>query len=336
MATLAVVGAAHIHTPEFLEQLAEHEDVEPVGIFDHDESRAQELADRFGTRVLGSPAEAYDDRTVDGVVVTSQTVRHRALAVPAAESAKAVFVEKPVGAGAQDARAIADAVERAGVLFQTGYFLRGDPAHRALRDLITEGALGELNRVRVANANPSALLGWLDDFGWMADPAQAAVGAWGDEGAHAVDLLRWLTGREVQRVMLALGTVTGRYGDIDEHGEALLELDGGVLATVGAGWVDRGDVVQVEAAGTEGHAWVADRRLWVVSERLRDADGSEPWADLPAPLPHAFTLFLDALAGRPDVPLVDVRDAAATTAVLQAAYEAADRGTWVRPAPTAA
>lgn len=335
MATLAVVGAAHIHTPEFLEQLIEHGDVEPAGIFDHDERRARELADRFAVPVLASPAEAYDDAMVDGVMVTSETIRHRTLAVRAAESGKALFVEKPVGATAEDARAIADAVERTGVVFQTGYFLRGDPAHRALRELIEEGALGELNRVRVANTNPSVLLGWLDDFGWMTEPAQAGVGAWGDEGAHAVDLLRWLTGREVQRVMLALGTVTGRYGDVDEHGEALLELDGDVLATVGAGWVDRGDIVQLEVAGREGHAWVAGRRLWVVSERLAGADGSEPWADLPDPLPHAFTLFLDALAGRPHVPLVGARDAAAVTAILQAAYEAAERGTWARPSPTA-
>lgn len=331
MATLAVVGAAHIHTPEFLEQLVEHRDVEPAGIYDHDERRARELADRFSTHVVGSPDEAYQDATVDGVMVTSETVRHRELAVRAAESGKALFVEKPVGATAEDARAIVDAVERAGVLFQTGYFLRGDPAHLALRDLVAEGALGELNRVRVANTNPSALLGWLDDFAWMADPAQAGVGAWGDEGAHAVDLLRWLTGREVERVMLALGTVTGRYGGVDEHGEALLELDGGLLATVGAGWVDRGDIVQVQVAGTQGHAWVAGRRLWVASELLAGADGSQPWTDLPDALPHAFALFLDALAGRPEVPLVGARDAAAVTAILQAAYEAADRGTWARP-----
>jgi hypothetical protein len=47
-------------------------------------------------------------------------------------------------------------------------------------------------------------------------------------------------------------------------------------------------------------------------------------------LPHAFELFLDAVVGRPDVPLVGAREAAYRSAVMEAMYCAARERTWVK------
>lgn len=52
---------------------------------------------------------------------------------------------------------------------------------------------------------------------------------------------------------------------------------------------------------------------------------------VPEAWPHAFDLFLDAIAGKQDVPLVGVREAAARSAVMEALYEAARTRTWVQP-----
>jgi predicted dehydrogenase len=67
------------------------------------------------------------------------------------------------------------------------------------------------------------------------------------------------------------------------------------------------------------------------SERVEGADGSHPWTDLPSPLPHAFELFLDALAGRRGLPLVTPREAADRVAVMEALYQSATRDRWTAP-----
>ena len=80
--------------------------------------------------------------------------------------------------------------------------------------------------------------------------------------------------------------------------------------------------------GTEGHAYVRDGALYFQSKH-DGATGAEPWTALPEAWPHAFELFLDAVVGKPDVPLVSAQEAAARSAVMEAFYTAAARQAWV-------
>jgi hypothetical protein len=56
-----------------------------------------------------------------------------------------------------------------------------------------------------------------------------------------------------------------------------------------------------------------------------------PKNELPATLPHAFDLFLDAIAGKKDIPLVGPHEAAYRSAVMEAMYEAARTNKWLKP-----
>jgi predicted dehydrogenase len=40
---------------------------------------------------------------------------------------------------------MADAIEAAGVIFQTGYFMRGQPVHQFLREQIQLGHFGQIH-----------------------------------------------------------------------------------------------------------------------------------------------------------------------------------------------
>ncbi len=79
-------------------------------------------------------AEIWADPAIEGVIICSETNRHEPLVLAAAGSGKHLFAEKPLGMGAVDAYRMADAIEDAGVLFQTGYFMRGNPIHLFLRE----------------------------------------------------------------------------------------------------------------------------------------------------------------------------------------------------------
>ncbi len=49
---LAIVGGAHIHTPNFLKRLATRADLQVAAVWDHDSVRAQHLALSYQLRFL--------------------------------------------------------------------------------------------------------------------------------------------------------------------------------------------------------------------------------------------------------------------------------------------
>ena len=175
----------------------------------------------------------WTDAQIDGVIICSETDRHEPLVLAAAAAKKHIFAEKPLGLGATDAYRMAAAIKKAGILFQTGYFQRGNPIHLFLREQISAGNFGQISRIRHTNCHAGSLKGWFDtEWRWMADPAQAGVGGFGDLGTHSLDILLWLMGG-VKDVTASIKAVTGRYGDCDETGEALLNFTSGAIGSLG-------------------------------------------------------------------------------------------------------
>jgi len=328
---VAFVGCAHIHTPGFVKRLQARTDVGVKYVWDHEPKRAQQQAEALSSQAVSQVETIWSDADVAGAIICSETNRHEALVVPGAAARKHLFVEKPLGMGAEDAYRMADSIEQAGVLFQTGYFARGDPIHGFLREQIRLGHLGKITRVRHTNCHSGSLRGFFDsEWRWMADLEQAGCGAFGDLGTHSLDILLWLMGN-VTSVTATIDVATGRYGDTDEYGEGLLKFENGAIGSMAAGWVDVAHPVNLILSGTEGHASVVNGKLYFQSTHVAGADGKEPWTDLPAPWPHAFELFLDAVVGKRDVPLVGAREAAVRSAVMEALYQGARTGQWITP-----
>lgn len=327
---VALVGGGHIHTPNFLNKLIAREDVRAVAVWDRDAARAARYAKALGaeTRELGA---IWADTEIAAVVICAETDRHPELVVAAAGAGKHLFVEKPLGIGGDESRAMADAIERAGVIFQTGYFMRGQPINRFLRDQIGRGRFGTITRLRLTNCHAGSLRGLFDtEWRWLADPEVAGFGGFGDLGTHVLDLLLWFLGDDapIDAVTATVGTATRRYGDCDEYGEGLIAFKSGLIGSIAAGWVDATNPVTLDLSGTGGHATVVNGDLYLTCPAIAGADGKEPWRDLPPLLPHAFDLFLDAITGQLDVPLVTAREAATRSAVMEALYAGARHQTW--------
>lgn len=326
---LALVGAAHIHTPGFVKRLQARSDVRVTHVWDHQIERAQRWAAELEARPTAELTQVWEDPAIAGVIICAETNRHAELVLPAAAAGKHLFVEKPLGIGASDAAQMAAAIDAAGVIFQTGYFMRGQPVHLFLREQIARGAFGKITRVRHANCHAGSLKRWFDaGWLWMTDPAQAGVGAFGDLGTHSLDILMWLLG-DVVRVTATMDVAVANYGPTDEFGEGLMVFANGIAGTLAAGWVDVANPVTVLVSGTEGHAYVCNGAIYFQSKHVDGATGEAPWTALPEAWPHAFELFLDAVVGKPDVPLVSAQEAAARSVVMEAFYTAAARQAWV-------
>jgi len=324
MKKIAFIGCAHIHTPAFVNKVNARAGLEVKAVWDHDAERAQKNADLLHSKVVSAPEIIWNDPEIEAVVICSETNRHRDLVLKTAAAKKDMFVEKPLGVSAEEAREMADAVEKAGVVFQTGYFMRGDPIHLFLKQQIAAGAFGRITRIRHSNCHSGSLGGWFDtDWRWMADPSIAGCGAYGDLGTHSLDIIMWLMGEPVE-VGATIHTLTNRYGEAcDEYGEGMLRFADNTIATIAAGWVDYCNPVICEVCGTEGHAVYMNGALYFTSTKVEGADGQAPWTKLPEAMPHAFDLYLDRILDGKNVPLVSVREAAARNIVMAQIYKAA-------------
>lgn len=329
---VAFVGCAHIHTPGFINSIKKRDDVTCKSVWDHDRARAEKRAAELeGATVAADLKEIAEDPHISAVIVCTETNRHEEVVLPLAEAKKHLFVEKPLGYGAEDAYRMADAIEKAGVHFQTGYFQRGDPKNIFLKRQVEEGAFGKITRVRGSNCHGGALGRWFDtDWRWMADPKIAGVGAFGDLGTHGLDILLWWLG-EVETATAMLDPGTNAYEGCDETGEGLMRFTSGTIGTLAAAWDDVANPVSYLISGTEGHAAVINGQLYFQSKHVEGADGKEPWTGLPSQVPAGLDAYLNAVVGERDAILVTAHEAAYRSAVMEAMYEGAKNRAWVAP-----
>jgi myo-inositol 2-dehydrogenase / D-chiro-inositol 1-dehydrogenase len=125
-----------------LPQLVRH-DVEVVGVCDLDRSAADALARRYGiTHVTTDFAELLALPGIDIAGMAVGPLAHRDLAIAALKRGLHVFMEKPCGADAADAQAIADAARAAERTVAVGFMKRFSTANRIARNVVKSAAFG--------------------------------------------------------------------------------------------------------------------------------------------------------------------------------------------------
>ncbi|MFF8905171.1 Gfo/Idh/MocA family protein [Streptomyces olivaceoviridis] len=156
--------------------------------------RAEEAAEQFGfASATRDWREVAGDPRVQAVSVTAPNFLHREIGVAMAEAGKHLWIEKPVGLTAGDARAVADAVAKAGVRGTVGFNYRNAPAVEAARELIASGEIGTVTHLRIRlfsdyAAHPDGALTW------RYERERGGSGVLGDLASHGADLARFLLG----------------------------------------------------------------------------------------------------------------------------------------------
>ena len=331
--TVALISAAHIHTPNFIKLMNARDDIAVTAVWDDNSERGQKAAADLGATFRSDIEAIWSDDSIEAVIICSETNKHEALVLAAVNANKHIFVEKPLGFESEDAYKMAEAINTSDKIFQTGFFMRGWPFHIFLKEQITKGNFGKLTRIRHSNCHEGSLKRWFDtDWRWMADPSIAGCGAFGDLGSHSLDVMLWMMGddSEVEEVTATMDIVTNNYEGCDEFGEALLKFKNGTVGSIVAGWLDIARPFRLQISGTEGHAIVMGDDLYFQSEHVEGSSLENIWTDLPEQKPHAFTLFLDALTGQ-NVTLISADECAYQNAVMEAIYKANETRTWVKP-----
>jgi predicted dehydrogenase len=286
--------------------------------------RAALFARQLGGQAFRSYEEALSSPEVDAVFVATPPASHFALARRALECGKHVVLEKPPTLRSSDLARLGDTARSVArrVMTAENYFYK--PVAGALRELIAEGAVGDLLFVHV-NA-----LKTQRTPGWRGDPDLAGGGALFEGGIHWVDLLANL-GPRIERVDGHLPGVNGS-GSLDRSVLAVFRYSTGAVATLSYSWetasalrglrvsrvYGREGSIAFESNGLFLAAWGRVRRL--AFPGLRDISGRRAmWSD-----------FVRALR-KNEEPQYGLSHARRDLELVEAIYASAARGAGRRP-----
>jgi predicted dehydrogenase len=210
---IGVAGCGAIAQRVHLPLLARRSDVELAAAADHNDDALFAITQQFrGVRPYHTLEDMLAEAQLDAVVVALPTSLHASAARAVFDAGLHLYLEKPLAASLDDAAAVVHAWRACGRVGVMGYNCRANPLLLRLRELVRSGRAGNVIYLRSVFATAMRLLPE-----WKRQRASGG-GALLDLAAHHIDLIRFLTDREILRVR---ATASSR---VSEHDTVLLEV----------------------------------------------------------------------------------------------------------------
>jgi D-xylose 1-dehydrogenase (NADP+, D-xylono-1,5-lactone-forming) len=125
--------------------------VDLVAVASRDQARADEYAKTWEIeRAYGSYEALLGDPEIEAVYVSLPNTMHCDWSIKALEAGKHVLCEKPLSRHTHEVEAAFDAADRTGRLLSEAFMYRHNPQTKRAKELVDEGAIGELRLVRSA------------------------------------------------------------------------------------------------------------------------------------------------------------------------------------------
>jgi len=227
-------GMANYHAEQFLAIPG----VEIAAVCDVDGARARAFAARHAPA-----AEVFEDFSallaaarVDAVSIVTPDRFHSPMSLAALAAGKHVLCEKPLATNHADARRMARAAGRSGLVNMVNFSYRNAPAIHKAAEIVAAGRLGEL-----AHIEASYLQSWLvskawgdwrtnPTWLWRLSTRHGSAGVLGDIGVHILDFATYPAGpiRSVQARLKTFTELKGRRAagyPLDANDSAVIQAE---------------------------------------------------------------------------------------------------------------
>lgn len=195
---------------------------ELVAVASRDQARADAYAQENGIpKAHGSYEALIADPDIDAIYISLPNGLHGEWSIKAAEGGKHVLCEKPLANDAAEAQRMADAFTSRGLLLMEGFMYRYHPQTQAVRRLIAEGAIGQVNLVSAQFSFP------ISNEGDVRLSKELHGGALMDVGCYCVNVTRYLLGEEP--VAVHAFADFGADSGVDERMVGIMRFPGGAL-----------------------------------------------------------------------------------------------------------
>jgi predicted dehydrogenase len=233
-----------------LARAAQAADLELASCFARTPETREAFAAEFGCQMASSLQDVLEDDSIDGLLIATANAARRQLVEEAAAAGKHVFVDKPMALSIDDARACAVAADRAGVVLQVGFQRRRHPAHRKMKQMIDEGAIGDIQMLEANHSLPNRI----PEGAWRWDEEQSPLGSLTSLGIHQIENFHYLAGPIVR---VGAFSRQGRSVSIDEATAMIFEFASGAVGTLLSSFFTPWRI-SLSVFGTDGSAF-ADR-----------------------------------------------------------------------------
>lgn len=207
------------------------ERVNLVAVADIVREKAEALALRSGAKPYIDFINMLDRESLDAVFIATPDHLHLQPVVEAAKRRINILVEKPMATNLKDAEKMAVEVKRSGVKFMVNFFMRWLPQFIASKIMIENGFLGELLQAYVVhNDRIDVPLRMWGDKSWVSETTVADFLM-----SHDVDLIRWISGLEAERVYATSSTRLLR--NTPDGYQAVIEFENEFTASVNCNWI---------------------------------------------------------------------------------------------------
>lgn len=209
------------------------------GVFNVDLEESKKFAGQIGIgankvykdldALIAGEKDLPEEEKIQVVSILTPNFLHYPMAKKLLENGFHVICEKPLTTTYEEAKILQEIYKKSDSVFAVTYTYTGYPMVRQMREMISEGVLGKIQKIDVQYYQ-----GWINSIihdenkranTWRLDPEKSGISCCvGDIGTHAFDMIEYLTGMEVKKILADLNYL---YKDnrMDIDGTILLRFD---------------------------------------------------------------------------------------------------------------
>ena len=213
--------------------------VDLIAVADVDEKLAASVAREYDCKPYADHNDLLNEN-LDAVSIAVPTTSHTKVALDVIQRGISILVEKPVTETVENANQIIEAAQQKGVKLMVGYIERFNPAIMKLKQLISNGQLGDIISISAKRVGPY-------------NPKVRDVGVILDFGTHDIDIMSYLYGKNVKEVYALAGSVIHGH---ESHAIITLNFNNGGRGVIETNWLTPHKVRSLTVIGSKGIAEV--------------------------------------------------------------------------------
>lgn len=224
---IALVGCGRISKNHF-DAIRRVDGLTLTGVCDSDDARARVAGEEQGVPWFKSYAEMLKSTEADVISVCTPSGLHSAHGIAAARAGMHVIAEKPMAITLEQADALVEACDTAGVRLFVVKQNRLNPSVQLLKRAVDKGRFG---RIYLANTTVrwNRPQEYYDSAPWRGT-WEFDGGAFMNQASHYVDLIQWLVG-PVESVVAKTAT-QARKIEAEDSGVAVMKFRNGALGVI--------------------------------------------------------------------------------------------------------
>lgn len=329
---VALLSRWHVHADDYANDIKAIDELSIAMVWDEEKERGEEWAKELDVPFEADLEAVLSNPEIDAVVVNTPTNLHKEVIIAAAEHKKHIFTEKVLAFTVEDAEAIYDAVEKAGVELMVSLPRLTDNNYAYAEKAIKDQWVGDLTMIRCRFAHNGGVAPEGQANGWLPErffnKEQAGGGAMIDLGAHPI----YLTNRLAGKAKGVYARLQKKNSDsVDDNSALLVDYESGAVGIIETSFVSFGSPFQLELYGTQGSLFINEGDIHVQSAKVNDGKLTkldEPLSGLEMPMNQWVKAIQTG-----EKPSIQKADVVNLTMVNEAAFKSQEEGRRVEIQP---